>query len=99
MPNKKRSRPDPDPETDDNDENVDPMDTEDADEDQPRAAKKQRMNDPPEKVPVNQASPQKRRQTGVGGSRIPKVGAAKEKGRKGLSIGRLNMLARPKERR
>ncbi len=95
MPNKKRSRPEPDTETEDN-ENVDPMDADETDKDQPRA-KKQRMAASPEKTLGNQP-PSKRRLTGFGGSKIPKLGGAKEKGKKGLSLGRLNMLARPKER-
>ena len=86
--NKKRSRPESD--TDAEDENIDPMDVDEGGEDQPRA-KKQRMNSLKPKVAENQ-SPTK--------SRIPKRGGgAKEKGRMGLSLGRLNMLARPKERR
>lgn len=95
MLNKKRSRPDPDTEAED-DENVDPMETDDVEEDQPRT-KKQRISASPEKTSAPQ-SPSKRRLGGAGGSRIPKFGGAKEKGRKGLSLGRLNMLARPKER-
>lgn len=96
MPTKKRNRPEPDSETDDN-ENVDPMETDVTNEDQPRA-KKQRMSVSAEKA-LDAQSPTKRRLTGIGGSRIPKFGVAKSKGGKGLSLGRLNMLARPKERR
>lgn len=95
MPNKKRSRPEPDTETEDN-ENIDPVETDEADGDQPQA-KKQRISASPERS-LGIQSPSKRRLTGVGNSRIPKFGSAKEKGKKGLSLGRLNMLARPKER-
>ncbi len=95
MPNKKRSRPEPDTENEDN-ENVDPMEMNDTDNDQPRA-KKQRTSASTEKT-LGTQSPAKRRLTGAGGSKIPKFGGTKDKGRKGLSLGRLNMLARPKER-
>jgi hypothetical protein len=95
MPNKKRSRSEPDTEAEDN-ENVDPMETDDGDDDQPRA-KRQRMSMSPEKG-VEAQSPSKRRMGGIGGSRIPKFGGTKEKERKGLSLGRLNMLASPKKR-
>ena len=83
MPNKKRSRPEPDTEAEDG-ENVDPMETENSDEDRPRA-KRQRTTASPEKS----LSPVK--------SNIPKLGLAKGKGKKGISLGRLNMLARPKK--
>lgn len=95
MPNKKRSRPEPDTEAED-DENVDPMETEDDDDDQPRA-KKQRTGESPIK-PILSESPLKRRMGGVGGSRIPKAGGAKQKGRIGMTLGRLHMLASPKKR-
>ncbi len=89
IPNKKRSRPDSDTEAEDN-ENKDPMDTEDFDDNQGRA-KRQRLSVSPEKVQTAD-SPLKRR---AGGSKTLRSGA---KGRKGLSLARLNMLARPKER-
>ncbi|KAL2053574.1 hypothetical protein ABVK25_006227 [Lepraria finkii] len=95
MPNKKRSRPEPDTEAEDS-ENVDPMETDDDDDDQPRA-KRQRMSVSPEKT-FDAQSLSKRRMGGIGGSRIPKFGGAKKKERKGLSLGRLNMLASPKKR-
>ena len=90
MPNKKRSRPDPDTPAADA-ENVDPMEALefDNDEDQPRA-KKQRMNaSSPDKPSGTAQSPMK-----AGSSSISKL--VKGKGRKGISLGRLNMLARPK---
>ena len=93
MSNKKRSRAESDSEAED-EENVDPKALEDANDDQPRS-KKQRMNAPLEKM-TDAPSPLKRR---AAGSRIPKPGGAKAKGRMGISLGRLNMLARPKERR
>ena len=66
-------------------------------EEGPRA-KKQKMNGPSERH--EPTSPQKKMN---GGSRIPKFGAAapngKGKGRGALSLSRLNMLARPKDRR
>lgn len=98
MPNKKRSRPEPDTEAEDN-ENVDPMDTEgtdEIDEDQPRA-KKQRMSVSPEKT-FGAPSPTKNPINNAAGSRIPKFGGTKGKGKKGMTLGRLNMLARPKKR-
>lgn len=95
MPNKKRNRPESDTEAED-EENVDPMETED-DDDQPRA-KKQRTGESPEKMNGAQ-SPLKKRMGGAAGSRIPtKLGAAKQKGRIGMTLGRLNMLASPKKR-
>lgn len=87
MPNKKRRRPELDIEAEEN-ENPNHMSM-DEDDEEPRT-KKQRMTALPEKV----IDPQKRR---LGGSRIPKTGGKGEK--KGLSLGRLNVLARPKERR
>ena len=95
MPNKKRSRPDPDTETED-EENVDPMETEESDDDQPRA-KKQRMTASPEKT-LDVQSSAKVGSVGTNKSRIPKFGGGKGKGKKGISLGRLNMLARPKGR-
>ncbi|KAL2043196.1 hypothetical protein N7G274_004256 [Stereocaulon virgatum] len=95
MPNKKRSRCEPDNEAEDI-ENVDPIETDDGNDDQPRA-KRQCMSMSPEKR-VEAQSPSKRRTGGFGGSRIPKFGGANEKGRKGLSLGRLNMLASPTRR-
>lgn len=94
MPNKKRSRPEPDSETE-NEENVDPVETK-ADDGQPRA-KKQRTGESPEK-PAAAQSPVKKRMGGTPGSRIPKVGGAKQKGRMGMTLGRLNMPASPKKR-
>ena len=92
LPNKKRSRPDSDTEAEDNIENKDPMDTtEDVDDNNQGRAKRQRMSVSPEKAQTAE-SPLKRR---LGGSKTPKSGG---KGRKGLSLARLNMLARPKER-
>ena len=93
MSNKKRRRADSDSEAED-EENVDPMVVDEVDNDQPKA-KKQRMNGSQEKL-SDPVSPLKRH---AAGSRIPKLGGAKEKGRAGISLGRLNMLARPKERR
>ncbi|KAK4693177.1 hypothetical protein P7C71_g4173, partial [Lecanoromycetidae sp. Uapishka_2] len=94
MPNKKRSRPEPDSDVED-EENVDPMETED-DGDQPRT-KKQRIGESPIK-PMIAESPLKRRMVGASGSRIPKIGSAKQKGRLGMTLGRLNVLASPKKR-
>lgn len=93
MSNKKRGRVESDTEAED-EENVAPMATDGIDDDQPKA-KKQRMNGSQEKT-ADAPSPSKRR---AAESRIPQLGGAKEKGRKGISLGRLNMLARPKERR
>lgn len=93
MSNKKRRRAESDTEAED-DENIDPMAMDEVGQDQPRA-KKQRMNGSLEKT-TDTPSPVKRR---APGSKIPKLGGAKEKGRMGISLGRLNMLARPKERR
>ncbi|KAF6222619.1 hypothetical protein HO133_000666 [Letharia lupina] len=93
MSNKKRRRAESDTEAGD-EENADPMALDEDDNDQ-RKAKKQRMNGSQGKS-AETSSPLKRR---AAGSRIPKVGGAKEKGRMGISLGRLNMLARPKERR
>ena len=93
MSNKKRRRADSDTEAED-EENVDPMAVHEEEDDQPRT-KKQRMNASLEKT-ADAPSPSKRR---AAGSRIPKLGGTKEKGRMGISLGRLNMLARPKERR
>lgn len=92
MSNKKRRRAESDTEAED-EENIDPMAVDETDDDQPKA-KKQRMNGSQEKM-ADAPSPLKRR---AAGSRIPKVGGAKEKSRVGISLGRLNMLARPKER-
>ena len=94
MPNKKRSRPEPDTEAED-EENVDPMDTQpDNDEgrEEGRSAKKVRLSVLPEKV---QQSPLKKRVGRVSVNHNLKNGTPKKKG---LSLGRLNMLARPKER-
>lgn len=97
MPNKKRRRPESDSEAEDV-ENVDPKVADQGEDgDQPKA-KKQRLDASPEKPMVKQ-SPMKKRTAGAGSIKIPKAGVAKEKGRKGLSLSRLNMLARPKERR
>ena len=93
MSNKKRRRAESDTEAEDG-ENLDPMAVDESDDDQPKA-KKQRMNISQEKA-ANDPSPLKRH---AAGSRIPKLGGVKEKGRMGISLGRLNMLARPKERR
>lgn len=93
MSNKKRRRAESDTEAED-EENVDPMAVGEANDDQPKA-KKQRMNLSQE-MAASDVSPLKRR---AAGSRIPKLGGAKEKGRIGISLGRLNMLAKPKERR
>lgn len=92
MPNKKRSRPEPDTEAED-DENIDPMQTNEVD-DEPHA-KKQRMNASSE-TDLGFQSPTKSRLAAAAGSKIPKLGGAKGKGRKGMTLGRLNMLARPK---
>lgn len=94
MPNKKRSRPEPDTEAED-EENVDPMETEDEDY-QPRA-KKHRTGESPMNTTAAQSSV-KRRLGGAGGSRIPKFGGGREKGRMGMTLGRLNVLASPKKR-
>ena len=93
MSNKKRRRAESDTEAED-EENVDPTAVNEVDEDQPRA-KKQRMNASLENT-ADAPSPSKKP---AAGSRIPKPGSTKGKGRKGISLGRLNMLARPKERR
>ena len=93
MSNKKRRRAESDTEAED-EENVDPMAMVEVDDDQPKA-KRQRMNGSQEKM-ANISSPVKRR---AAGSKIPKLGGAKEKGKMGISLGRLNMLARPKDRR
>ena len=93
MSNKKRGRAESDTEAED-EENVDPKAVHEADENQPKA-KKQRMNGSVEMV-ADPPSPSKGR---AAGSKIPKLGGAKEKGRMGISLGRLNMLARPKQRR
>ena len=93
MSNKKRRRTESDTEAED-EENVDPLIVVEDDDDQPKA-KKQRMNGTREQK-ADTASPLKRR---AAGSKIPKLGGAKDKGRMGISLGRLNMLARPKERR
>ena len=97
IPNKKRNRPDSDTPAGD-EENVDPMDNQVEDEDAPRA-KKQRVEDLHEQKTVNATSPLKRRVAGAGESRIPKFGDEKGKGRMGLTLGRLNVLASPKKRR
>ena len=91
MSNKKRRRVESDTEEE---ENIDPMATVETDDDQPKS-KKQRMNGAQEGM-ADTSSPSKRRATG---SRIPKLGGPKENARKGISLGRLNMLARPKDRR
>ena len=93
MSNKKRRRAESDTEAED-EENVDPRALDEANDHQPRS-KKQRMNASLEKT-TDAPSPSKRR---AAGSRIPKPGGATEKGRMGISLGRLNMLARPKARR
>ena len=94
MSNKKRRRAESDTEAED-EENVDPRAVNELDEDEPRP-KKQRMNASLETA-ADAPPPSKRP---AAGSRIPKPGSsAKGKGRKGISLGRLNMLARPKERR
>ena len=93
MSNKKRRRAESDTEAED-EENVDPMAMDKISDDQPKA-KRQRMNGPLEKS-VGTPTPSKKRPAG---SRIPKFGGAKEKGGRGISLGRLNMLAKPKERR
>lgn len=93
MSNKKRRRAESDTEAED-EENVDPMAVDEVDDDQPKA-KKQRMKTSRERT-AGAPTPSKRP---AAGSKIPKLGGAKEKGRKGISLGRLNMLARPKERR
>lgn len=93
MSNKKRRRAESDTEAED-EENVDPVKVDEVDDGQPKA-KKQRMNGSLEKT-ADTSSPSKKRSAG---SRIPKLGGPKEKGRMGISLGRLNMLARPKERR
>ncbi|KAL6713336.1 hypothetical protein ACLMJK_008801 [Lecanora helva] len=94
MPNKKRSRPDPDTPAAGDEENIDPMEMIEVDEDldQPRA-KKQRLEASSEKSSAA-TSPVK---GAVAGSRLPKLGNAEVKGKKGISLGRLNMLARPKK--
>ncbi|CAF9916544.1 MAG: hypothetical protein ALECFALPRED_010784 [Alectoria fallacina] len=92
MSNKKRRRVESDTEAED-EENVDPTVVDEVGDDQPKA-KKQRLNRSLEKT-ADAPSPLKRR---AAGSKIPKLGGAKEKGRMGISLGRLNMLARPKER-
>ena len=93
MSNKKRRRVESDTEAEE-EENIDPMATGETDDDQPKS-KKQRTNGAQERT-ADAPSPSKRRATG---SRIPKLGGPKENARKGISLGRLNMLARPKDRR
>ncbi|KAI9842831.1 MAG: hypothetical protein M1830_007748, partial [Pleopsidium flavum] len=92
MPNKKRRREGSD---DEDGENNNPQDGE---EDEPRSKRmkggeewKPRGNDGNRKYG-------KRRMSGMPGSKIPRVGGGKEKGRGMLSLSRLNLLARPKER-
>lgn len=92
MSDKKRRRAESDSEPED-EENVDPMAVDEVGSDQPKA-KKQRMNGSLERTA--DASPLKRR---AAGSKIPKLGGARDKGKRGISLGRLNMLARPKDRR
>ena len=99
LSNKKRKHADPDTESEA--ENIDPqgMDLDKShsgDEDEGRAKKKIRTgSEAPEvtkkgRMMTKNGSPAKRRMTG-GGATTPKKG--------GLSLARLNMLARPKERR
>ena len=95
--NKKRRRPDSDDEDVDEDlENKAPRDIEAVDEG-PRMKKVKTSTHPEGKT--DNSMPAKRRMTGVGG-KTTKLGGAKEKPKKGmLSLSRLNMLARPKDRR
>ena len=94
MPNKKRSRPGSDTEAED-EENIDPMET-GSETDGPRA-KKHRTGSSPMKA-LSAFSPTKQIGSSNGGSRIPKFGAGKKKGRMGMTLGRLNVLASPKKR-
>ena len=92
MPNKKRRRDDSDDEAVENKEVHG-----DGEEDEPRS-KRMKAGDADSK----QAAPndgKKRRMTGLTGSKIPRAGGVREKGRGILSLSRLNTLARPKERR
>ena len=103
MANKKRKYADSDDDDDDR-ENVDPATTsvQQKDEEQeegPRAKKVKTMGSSERKADAG--SPQKKLNAGAG-SRIPKLGGGttpKGKGKGVLSRARLNMLARPKERR
>lgn len=95
--NKKRQRADSDTETEDTENHPPASMSQDDDEGGQPRAKKQRFNTSPEKH-TESSSPFKRRLHGHGVSRIPNIGGGKEKGR-GLTLGRLNVLARPKERR
>ncbi len=99
--NKKRKHTDSDSETEEPDtENVDPNafdhDSGGEEDGQPQAKKQRRMDSHPPQDIAGRTSPIKTRKTGAG-SRIPQFG--KGKGRVGLTLGRLNALARPKERR
>ena len=108
MTNKKRKYADSDNDDDDHDlENVDPATSvqpkdEEQEEEGPRSKKLKTMGSSGRKADAG--SPQKKLTGGGGGSssRIPKLGSGttpKGKGKGVLSRARLNMLARPKERR
>lgn len=90
--NKKRHRADSDEEGIENQNPTDPNN-----EDNGRSPKKQKTMQKEEKLDAKLNG--KRKGAAAGGSRIPKMGGAKERSRGVLSLSRLNMLARPKDRR
>lgn len=97
MPNKKRKYASSDDETEEEgkENQVPPVTTEE--KEGPKAKKAKTSSEGGAAT-----SPQKRMfKTGGGGSRIPKMGNAAQgvKGKGGLSLSRLNVLARPKDRR
>lgn len=89
MPNKKRRRADSD---DEDIENIAPTDTTDQHEEGPRA---KRMKSSPKK---DSLIGNKGKSSKTSGSAIPKLGG-REKKKPVLSLSRLHMLARPKDRR
>lgn len=92
MPNKKRRREDSD------DEDVENEDLQNGGKDGPRS---KRVKGDEERKPTGNDGKKKdgkRRMTGMMGSKIPRAGGVNQKGRGILSLSRLNMLARPKER-
>lgn len=90
--NKKRHRADSDDEGIENQQPTDPDN-----EDNGRSPKKQKLAPKEDKIDAKLNG--QRKGTTASGSRIPKMGGAKERGRGVLSLSRLNMLARPKDRR
>jgi len=96
MPNKKRRRDDSD------DEDIENQNVQDDKHGEPRIKRMKAGNEGSKQASnVMMSSPPKRRMTGMtSGSKIPRPGSGvKGKGRGILSLSRLNMLARPKERR